>query len=144
MKMHPMLQGVVRGFSRFHTTLFRKFGPMGPGVFGKHTLILTTRGRKSGREIPTPLLYIAENGKLYIVASFGGNDTPPGWYRNLQANPEVRVELNGGDSRRYRARSLGSEEAGPIWPKLLAIYPAYASYQKKTTRVIPIVELAPV
>jgi F420H(2)-dependent quinone reductase len=141
MKMHPMAQGIVRGFSRFHTAVFRRFGPIGPGVFAKNTLILTTRGRKSGREIPTPLLYVEENGKLYIVASFGGNDVPPGWYRNLQVNPEVGVELPGAASRRYRARSLSSEEAGPIWPKLLAIYPAYASYQKKTTRLIPIVEL---
>ncbi|MGH7818587.1 MAG: nitroreductase/quinone reductase family protein [Candidatus Binatia bacterium] len=142
MKMNPMAEAIVRGFSRIHTALFRRFGLTGPGVIGKHTLILTTRGRKTGREIPTPLLYVEDGGKLYIVASFGGNDVPPGWYRNLKVNPEVGVEMSGSRSGRYRARTLGSEEAAPIWPKLLAIYPAYSSYQKKTTRVIPIVELA--
>ena len=140
MKMHPLLQATIRGFSRLHTSLFRTFGPSGPGAF-RHTLILTTRGRKTGRETSTPLLYIEESGKLYLVASFGGNDTPPGWYLNLTANPEVKVETGHGN-RAYRARSLPAGEAGKVWPKLLALYPAYASYQKRTTRVIPVVELA--
>jgi deazaflavin-dependent oxidoreductase (nitroreductase family) len=139
MKMHPLIEATIRGFSRLHTRLFRTFGPNGPGAF-RQTLILTTRGRKTGRETSTPLLYIEENGKLYLVASFGGNDTPPGWYLNLTANPEVTVETGHG-TRAYRARSLPPDEAGRVWPKLLELYPAYASYQKKTTRVIPVVEL---
>jgi F420H(2)-dependent quinone reductase len=56
---------------------------------------------------------------------------------------EVRAEVRG-NTRRYVARTLGAEEAKPIWPKLLAIWPAYESYQRKTTRVILIVELAPI
>ena len=139
--MHPALQGVVRGFSRFHTRIFRSLGPMGFGPF-RQTLILTTRGRKSGREIPTPLLYVEQDGKLYVVASFGGNDEAPGWYKNLLANPEVDVERNR-ETARYRARTLATEEAGKVWPKLLELYPPYASYQRKTTRVIPVVELTP-
>lgn len=141
MKMHPMVEGLVRGVSRLHTQVFRWVGPKGIGPF-KQTLILTTKGRKTGREIATPLLYVEDAGKLYLVASFGGNDAEPGWLRNLKANPEVGIEL-GKESRRYRARPLRAEEAGPIWPKLLALYPTYASYQKKTTRVIPVVELTP-
>ena len=139
MKMHPLAEGFVRSFSNFHTLLFRWTGFTGPGAF-RQTLILTTRGRKTGREISTPLLYVEENEKLYIVASFGGNDVHPGWYRNLVANPEVKVERHHG-SQRYRARSLSPEEADKVWPKLLALYPTYADYQKKTTRVIPVVEL---
>jgi F420H(2)-dependent quinone reductase len=139
MKMHPIAEGVVRGFSRLHTQLYRTFGLAGPGAF-RSTLILTTKGRKSGKEIATPLLYVEEDGKLYIVASFGGNDTAPGWYKNLLVQPDVTVEREK-ESAAYRARSLGTDEAGKIWPKLLALYPTYASYQKKTTRVIPVVEL---
>ena len=142
MKMHPLAKSVVRGFSRMHTALFRWIGPMGPGAF-RNTLILTARGRKSGRDIATPLLYVEDQGKLYIVASFGGNDAHPGWYLNLTANPEVKVDLKDG-ARGYRARTLHAEETGKIWPKLLELYPSYASYQKKTTRVIPVVELTPV
>src|SRR2546421_5204382 len=89
MKMHPLLKGVVRGFSRMHTMLFRSLGATGPGAF-RNTLILTTRGRRTGREVATPLLYVEDQGKLYIVASFGGNDAHPGWYLNLTAHPEVK------------------------------------------------------
>ena len=142
MKMHPLAEGFVRSISSFHTFLFRSIGLTGPGAF-RQTLILTTRGRKTGREVSVPLLYVEENGKLYIVASFGGNDTHPGWYKNLVANPEVGVELHS-KVQRYRARSLSAEEAEQIWPKLLALYPTYADYRKKTTRVIPVVELTPV
>lgn len=142
MKMHPLAEGFVRSVSSFHTFLFRSIGLTGPGAF-RQTLILTTRGRKTGRESSVPLLYVEENGKLYIVASFGGNDVPPGWYKNLVANPEVGVELHN-KVQRYRARSLNPEEKEQIWPKLLALYPTYADYQKKTTRVIPVVELTAV
>src|SRR5262249_46479529 len=142
MEMNPVVKGMIRSFSRLHMSLFRWLGTAGPGAF-RNTLILTTRGRKTGREVATPLLYVEEDGKLFIVASFGGSDTPPGWYLNLSANPDVSVESKNG-SRSYRARSLRSEEAGKVWPKLLALYPTYASYQKKTTRVIPVVELTPI
>lgn len=142
MKMHPLVAGLVRGSSRVHTRLYRWFGAPGPGAL-RSTLILTTRGRRTGREVATPLLHVERDGKLYVVASFGGSDKAPGWYRNLLAHPEVRVERPG-RSGRYRARPLPSEEAGGVWPDLLSLYPTYASYQKKTTRVIPVVELTPV
>ncbi|MGH7819633.1 MAG: nitroreductase/quinone reductase family protein [Candidatus Binatia bacterium] len=135
-----MIQRLVRTASRLHTSLFRSFG--GSGWIGRNTLILTTRGRRSGREISTPLFHVAEGERLYVVASFGGNDEPPGWYKNLLADPEVTVEV-GGRRGRYRARTLGAEETLAVWPKLLAMWPSYASYQKRTTRVIPVVELAP-
>lgn len=142
MRMSPVVEGMIRGFSRFHARLFRCIGPMGIGPF-RSTILLTTRGRRTGREVTTPLLYVEREGKLYLVASFGGNDKPPGWYLNLVANPEASVDL-GKRTLRYRARSLPSEEAGKVWPALLELYPAYASYQKKTTRVIPVVELSPI
>ncbi|MBM4257040.1 MAG: nitroreductase family deazaflavin-dependent oxidoreductase [Deltaproteobacteria bacterium] len=139
MKMHSWQEGAIRSFSSLHTFLFRSIGLTGPGVM-RQMLILTTRGRKTGREVSVPLLYIEENGKLYIVASFGGNDTAPGWYKNLVANPEVEVELHS-KKQRYRTRTVSAEEKDTIWPKLLALYPTYADYQKKTTRAIPVVEL---
>ncbi len=142
MKMHPLAEGFVRGFSNVHTFLFRSIGLTGPGSL-RQMLILTTRGRKTGREVSVPLLYVEENGKLYIVASFGGNDTHPGWYKNLVANPEVGVELLN-KKQSYRARPLSAEEAEKVWPKLLELYPTYADYRKRTTRKIPIVELTAV
>ncbi len=141
MEWNPLMAGLARAASRLHATLFRALG--GRSVLGRNTLLLTTRGRRTGRESTIPLLYVEQDGRLYVVASFGGSDTPPGWYRNLVAQPEVAVERPGGGGR-YRARPLEPAEAAPIWPRLLAIWPTYAEYQKRTTRVIPVIELAPI
>jgi proline iminopeptidase len=142
MKMHPWAEGAIRSVGNLHTFLFRSIGFTGPGAL-RQTLILTTRGRKTGREVSVPLLYVEKAGKLYLVASFGGNDNHPGLYKNLVANPEVGVELHN-KQERYRARTLNPEEREQILPEFLALYPTYADYQKRTSRVIPIVELAPV
>jgi len=78
-----------------------------------------------------------------VVASFGGSDKAPDWYLNLVANPEVTVErrwARGG----YRARTLAPEERQEMWPRLVALYPGYADYQRRTSRTIQLVELAPV
>ena len=138
MKIPPFAQSIVRGFGKLHVAFFRAVGGRG----SSSTLLLTTTGRKSGRPIAVPLFYAAEGDRLYIVASFGGNDEAPGWYRNLLANPAVEVEVSGRRAA-YRAKSLSPEEARPIWPQVLAVWPSYASYQKKTKRLIPIVELTP-
>jgi deazaflavin-dependent oxidoreductase (nitroreductase family) len=143
MKIPRFAQSIVRGFGKLHVAFFRTFGGRG----NRSTLVLTTTGRKSGRPVAVPLFYAAhgdggERDHLYVVASFGGNDEPPSWYRNLVANPSVEVE-RAGRRATYRAKSLSPEEARPIWPKVLAVWPPYASYQKKTTRLIPIVELSP-
>ena len=140
MEWNPLVASLARGMSRLHSTVYRMLG--GSGFINRNTLILTTTGRKTGRETSTPLLYVEDGGRLYIVGSFGGSDTPPGWYRNLVAKPEVTAEV-GSTTRRYHARTLPADEAKPIWPKLLAIWPTYADYQKRTSREIPIIELTP-
>jgi len=140
MEWNPWLAPLVRGTSRAHVELYRML--RGVGFLNRNTLVLTTRGRKTSRETSVPLLYVEGAGRLYVVASFGGSDTPPGWYRNLLVHPEVRAEV-GATRRDYRARTLGADEAKLIWPKLLAIWPQYADYQKRTSREIPIVELTP-
>ena len=141
MKVDPFTHQMIWFVSAMHVATYRLFGGMGP--LNRNTLILTTRGRKSGRAIDKPLLYYQEDGKAYLVASYGGSDTPPAWYLNLTANPEVEAQI-GSARRKYRARTLSAEEKRAVWPKLLAIYPSYADYQKKTTREIPLVELAPI
>lgn len=141
MEMSVFTKTMARTLSALHANVYRLF--RGAGPFNRNTLILTTRGRKTSRDVSTPLLYVSESGRYYIVASFGGSDRPPGWYLNLVKNPEVTIEV-GTSKKRCRARSLLPEEAKPIWPKLLAIWPAYETYQKRTTRVIPVVELTPI
>jgi len=139
-KISPVSQQLIRFVSQMHVCFYRLWGGMTP--LNRNTLILTTRGRKTGREISKPLLYVEDDGRLYLVASYGGSDSAPAWYLNLTANPEVKVQI-GRSNKICRARILTSSEANTVWPKLLAIYPAYADYQKKTARVIPVVELTP-
>ena len=141
MKVNSFTHQMIRFVSKMHVATYRLFGGM--GLLNRNTLILTTRGRKSERAIDKPLLYYQEDGKAYLVASYGGSDTPPAWYLNLTANPEVEAQI-GSARRKYRARTLSAEEKLAVWPKLLAIYPSYADYQKKTEREIPVVELAPI
>ena len=72
MQWNPVMAWLVRSVGSFHAAVFRAFG--GRGIVARNILLLTTRGRKSGREITNPLLYVERDGRLYIVASFGGSD----------------------------------------------------------------------
>jgi F420H(2)-dependent quinone reductase len=120
--------------------LYRLTAGLGP--FDRNICILTTRGRKTGREISKPLWYYERKGRLHVIASYGGSDRPPAWYLNLAADPEVQVEI-GWSHRRYRARTLSDQEAKKLWPEILKRNRLYGCYQRMTTRNIPIVELAP-
>ncbi len=138
MRVDPLTQAWVRWFSGMDVAQYRLVGGLSPLNWNK--LVLTTRGRKTGREISTPLLYLEHDGKLYVVASFGGSDAPPAWYLNLMSHPEVRVE-RGWSRATYRARTLPAGEKPAVWSRLVGMYPAYADYQRATTREIPVVEL---
>ena len=108
-----------------------------PGVY---TLILTTTGRRSGEPRATPLIYGTHDGALLVVASKGGSDEPPAWYRNLTANPDVEVQV-GPDRFRARARTAGPDEKPALWREMAGIWPAYDDYQQRTDRDIPVVVL---
>lgn len=103
-------------------------------------LILTTIGRKSGEQRSTPLIYQPYGDDVLVVASNGGADQPPLWYRNIEANPEVQVQVK---SDRYtaRARAAGPDEKPDMWRTMAATWPAYDDYQRKTDRDIPVVVL---
>ena len=133
---------VIRAGSRVHRFLFRTLGLGRFGLVGAHSLILTTRGRRTGRETSTPLFYAAEQGVLYVAASFAGSGQPPNWFLNLVVHPEVGVEM-GRVRGRYQARVLAEAEAVMIWPKLDEVYPTFAAYRGRTSRVIHLVELTP-
>ena len=107
---------------------------------GTTTLILTTTGRKSGKERRNPLIYQKFGGDYLVVASNGGADEPPDWYLNLTANPEVRVQVKG-DKFSARARTATPEEKPEMWRVMAEVWPAYNDYQQKTDREIPVVVL---
>lgn len=107
---------------------------------GTVALILTTTGRKSGQPRSSALIY-QEYGEAYlVVASKGGADTPPEWYLNLQADPEVTVQVKG-DRFTATARTANAEEKPDMWPVMTKAWPQYDDYQTKTEREIPVVVL---
>ena len=133
---------VIRAGSRLHTFLFRTLRLGRFRLIGEDSLILTTRGRRSGRATSTPLFYAREGDRLYLAGSFAGSGEPPNWFLNLQACPDVSVETRTSRGP-YRARIVSDFEAASLWPQLDAVYPTYAKYRQRTTRVIHIVELSP-
>jgi deazaflavin-dependent oxidoreductase (nitroreductase family) len=107
---------------------------------GSTILLLTTTGRKSGKEITMPLIFGEDGDSQVLVASRGGAPEHPGWYLNLEANPEVAVQVKA-DKFRARARTAEGEERERLWKMMNEIWPHYDEYQTKTTRQIPVVVL---
>jgi len=107
---------------------------------GAPILLLTTTGRKSGRKITKALIYQPNGDDYLIVASRGGAPNHPEWYLNLEANPEVEVQVRG-DRFKARARTATPEEKPDLWQRMVAVWPDYAEYQKRTDRPIPVVIL---
>ena len=109
---------------------------------GTTILLLTTVGKRSGRPRTAPLIFVEHDGDYLIVASKGGAPEPPAWFVNLEANPEVQVQVKG-ERFPAHARIAGAEERARLWPLLTAAWPDYDAYQAKTERQIPIVVLEP-
>lgn len=114
----------------------------GRGPLSSNALILTTRGRRSGQERSTTLLYFERAGRRYVVASFSGMDRHPAWYLNLVADPHVTEEVRG-ERTRCVARVLDRDEAAELWPFLNDAYHGFRRYRQRTGRVFPIVQLVP-
>ena len=109
---------------------------------GTHALLLTTTGRRSGRRRQLPLIYGRHGDDYLVVASRGGAPKHPGWYLNLDASPEVEIQVKG-DKMRAHARTATTEEKPELWSIMTTQWPAYDSYQERTTREIPVVVLEP-
>ncbi|NLG72939.1 MAG: nitroreductase family deazaflavin-dependent oxidoreductase [Chloroflexi bacterium] len=107
---------------------------------GAPTLLLTTRGRKSGKLRRTALIYGVDGNRYVVVASRGGHPKHPSWYLNLVENPHVEVQVGPERFSAY-ARTATPEERKGLWRLMTAIWPAYEDYQKKTSREIPVVIL---
>ncbi|HEV8403308.1 MAG TPA: nitroreductase family deazaflavin-dependent oxidoreductase [Candidatus Limnocylindrales bacterium] len=111
----------------------------GPFV-GRQVLILTTTGAKTGERRESPLAYTLDGDRIVIVASKGGADTNPAWYHNLVEHPDVTVELNGKRFDAIASVATGAERRR-LYDGHVAVHPGFADYEKKTTRVIPVIVL---
>jgi deazaflavin-dependent oxidoreductase (nitroreductase family) len=112
-------------------------------AFGMPAVELHTIGRKTGRSRATMLTApVIEHERVVLVASKGGDDRQPDWYRNLVANPDVELTIEG-TTRPMRARTASPEEKAELWPRIVAAYKGYGGYQKRTDRDIPVVICEP-
>jgi deazaflavin-dependent oxidoreductase (nitroreductase family) len=110
-----------------------------PGV---PTLLLTTTGRRSGVKRRTALIYGRDNADYVVVASDGGAPGHPAWYLNLEANPDVEIQVFDKVVPATAHAATGAERER-LWALMLQTWPAYEAYQKKTERQIPVVVLTP-
>lgn len=115
-------------------------GTRGTTMQGAPCLLLDHRGRRSGQWRRTVLIYGRDGDDYLIVASAGGADHDPQWYRNLSEDPHVRLRV-GTERFEAVAETLSTEEKNRVWPGLVAVFAPYAQYQERTRRDIPVVRL---
>jgi F420H(2)-dependent quinone reductase len=141
MRAAPLRDSTVKRLSALHAALFRfTRGRLGRRLVDNDMLLLTTMGCRTGQPHTVPLLYLHDNDRLVVVASYGGRPDHPQWFKNLEVNPEVTVQIEGA-----RIPAKASVVTGPdrdrLWPRVLDAYDGYGAYQSKTDRVIPLVYL---
>lgn len=124
--------------------LYRTSGGRIGGRFNKTApvLLLSTTGRKTGKQRTTPLLYLEDAGRYVVIASVGGAPKHPAWFLNVRGNPGATIQIG---SRRLavNAETAPPEERARLWALATQMYPQYDSYQAKTSREIPVVILTP-
>jgi deazaflavin-dependent oxidoreductase (nitroreductase family) len=140
----------MKQMARLNVALYRRTGGRVGGTWRvgaalrrpAKICLLEHRGRRTGRRLTTPLLFMRDAERVVVVASQAGRAQDPQWYLNAVADPEVTVQI-GRSRQRMTARPATEEEREQLWPRLLEVYADYASYQSWTDRLIPVVILEP-
>ena len=140
----PVVDAGFKLMNLTHKAALRVTGGRWPNtLFGMPGVELQTIGRKSGEPRTTMLTTpIHDENRVVLIASKGGDARDPEWYRNLSANPDVQITMNG-ETRAMRARTASPDEKAAMWPEIVASYKGYDGYQKKAGRDIPVVICEP-
>ena len=109
---------------------------------GVPVVVVTSVGAKSGKLRKNPLMRVEHKGAYALVASQGGAPSHPRWYHNIVANPTVEIQ-DGPDRREYSVRLADGEERAAWWERAVDVWPAYADYEAKTEREIPVLVAEP-
>ncbi|MEY2926682.1 MAG: hypothetical protein RL367_1159 [Pseudomonadota bacterium] len=134
---------ILKTMSRTNVFFYRLTGGrFMKSMQGSPICLVTMTGRKSGRSITMPLMYTPHGRDVLIVASLGGAPKHPVWYHNLVANPGVTIQV-GATKQVMRARQASAAEKLALWPALVASYPPFEDYQKRTDRDIPVMICSP-
>jgi len=137
------MKSLLKLFMALHVGLYRLTGgKLGGRMRGLNVLLLTTTGRKSGKMRTAPLGFFDREGGYVIVASNGGQPTHPAWYHNLKSTPQATIQVLDRVIP-VTAEVLADGARTGAWQQVITAAPAYASYEKKTTREIPLILLHP-
>ena len=138
-----MNKTIVKLFMKLHSFFYKLTGGRFGGKMGANKiLLLVTKGRKSGREYTTPLVYMDHEDGYLIIASNGGQPKHPDWYFNITSDPQVRIQSKD-QTFIATAQVLNGEPRAPVWKRLVAEAPQSGDYEGRTDRLIPVVWLRP-
>jgi deazaflavin-dependent oxidoreductase (nitroreductase family) len=153
-----MIDNNTKQFTRWHETLLKFLrglitstnvwllkaskGRLGNSFLGVPVLLLTTTGRKSGRQRTQPLYYLETDDQIVLVASNAGTTTDPAWLLNLQAQPNVSIDVRG-HIRKMTAHVASAEEKAGLWPQLTTMFPKWQMMEDRSQRSFKVVILEP-
>jgi F420H(2)-dependent quinone reductase len=135
------VRSATRWLGALHRLLYRASGGrIGGRLWDLRVVLLTTTGRRTGKQRTVPLCSLRDGDDVVVIASYGGLAQPPAWWLNLEANPQA--ELQDGRTRRpVAARNAGPAARERLWAEITARAPGYLAYEQRTTREIPVVIL---
>ncbi len=138
-----VIRPLMKAWSAFNVFIYRlSAGRLLGSFMGAPVCLVTMTGCKTGKIRTIPLIYLPHGEDVILVASQGGLDTNPIWYRNLIANPDVQIQ-DRARKRILRARRASDEEKRDLWPHILGIYKDFDAYQHRTARNIPVLICTP-
>jgi deazaflavin-dependent oxidoreductase (nitroreductase family) len=144
-RLVPMIRQFMKLASQLNVWLYEKTDGRLGGRFvigGAPVCLVTMTGRKTGKRITKPLIHVSHGDDVLLVASQGGLDTHPLWYKNLVANPSVQINAFG-NVRAMLVRQATPAEKLALWPTIRMVHKDFDEYQARTDRDIPVMICSP-
>ena len=143
-RIHSRANMVSNNYNDWNAQIIAEFrknhGKVGGNFEGAPLLLLHTIGRRSGKPRVNPVMYLKDGDRYFVFASKAGADSHPDWFRNLQEQPDVRIEV-GDQTIDVHAEEIRGQERNRLYERQASVYSGFADYQRKTKRVIPVVAL---
>ena len=137
-KEFKRVRTLIRPYSRLNSLIYRlSGGRLMRTMQGRPIMVVTMRGAKTGKERNVPLMYVPYKDGVIVVGSQAGAPKSPVWVKNLQAHPDVVVQVDG-ERMNLRARQVDDEEKAEVWPTCVKHYAEFEDYQRRTDRNIPV------
>lgn len=143
-KMVPFVRKMMKFYTRLNVWVFKKSNGKWMNKFpgGAPICLVGMTGRKTGQRREVMLIHLPHGNNKLLVASQGGLDADPVWYKNIMGNPQVDIMVDGATGH-YAVRQASADEKRDLWPHLVSLYPDFDEYQARTDRDIPVLICEP-